>query len=333
MTHIETIYGNGILEKELNGLEEYIVVTAQIPWQLHRKYFSNKSIRVIMPETLEQSALDKIASTIPRGVEIVGLGGGAVIDAAKYFAYLKDKTPLLIPTITSSNAPFSDFISVRKGGGPFGFKKDGWPKKIIVDYELIRKADPRLNRAGYGDLLFMQTTLNDWRIAAASGKGVPLDSEVEENMVKMIEHAIDNAEEIGLVTDQGIKKLMELTEKSTSLVMSNLSKPISAGAEHLFAWNLEIQTGRNFIHGEIVSLGIVIASFLQKNDHTKLKQALDKAQVIYLPDQLGIDWDEVEQVLLTVKSYNRKVRRFYTVFEDVEWTPKLFKDIKEWIYS
>lgn len=333
MAHIETIYGNGILEKELNGLEEYIIITAQIPWQLHRKYFSNKSIRVIMPETLEQSALDKIASTIPGGVEIVGLGGGAVIDAAKYFAYLKNKAPLLIPTITSSNAPFSDFISVRKGGGPFGFKKDGWPKKIIVDYELIRKADPRLNRAGYGDLLFMQTTLNDWRIAAASGKGVPLDPEVEENMVKMIEHAIENAEEFGLVTDQGIKKLMELTEKSTSLVMSNLSKPISAGAEHLFAWNLEIQTGRHFIHGEIVSLGIVIASFLQKNDHTKLKQALDKAQVIYLPDQLGIDWNEVEECLLTVKSYNRKVRRFHTVFEDVEWTPKLFKDIKEWIYS
>ena len=333
MEHIKTIYGDGILERELNRLGEFIVVTDKVPWQLYESYFTDKVIRVIMPETLDQSVLDEIAATIPENVEFVGLGGGAVIDATKYFAYLKQNTPLLVPTITSSNAPFSDFISVRKGGGPYGFKKDGWPKRIVVDYDLIRKADPRLNRAGYGDLLFMQTTLNDWRMAASAGKGLPLDPVIEEIMITIIRQAMDSAEEIGSVTSRGIKLLMKLTEQSTRLVMSNLSKPISAGAEHLFAWNLDIRTRRHFIHGEIVSLGIVISSFLQKSYHTELKQALDKARVIYRPDQLGIDWNEIEESLLTVEAYNRKVRHFHTVFEDVEWTPQLFRDIKEWIYA
>jgi glycerol-1-phosphate dehydrogenase [NAD(P)+] len=333
VTQIETIYGDEILEGELNRLERYVVITDKIPWQLYQSRFSHKPVQIMMPETLEQSDLDEMVSTIPEGLEFVGLGGGSVIDAAKYFAYLRGKTPVLVPTITSSNAQFSDYISVRRQGRPFGMKKEGWPKRIIVDYELIRKADSRLNRAGYGDLLFMQTTLNDWRIAAGAGKADPVDPVLDEAITNMMRQAMESAAEIGSLSQRGIEMLMKLFEESTQLVMSNLSKPINAGAEHLFAWNLEGITGRHFSHGEIVSLGIVISSYLQKSHAAELKQALDKAQVIYYPERLGIDWNEIKETLLTVEEYNKKVRKFHTVFEEVEWTPRLFKEIQEWIYT
>lgn len=335
MTHIETVYGDGILEDELNRIDTYIIVTDRVPWELHQNHFAGKPAQVIMPGTLEKAVLDEMISTIPEGMEIVGLGGGAVLDAAKYFAYLREKAPVLVPTITSTNAPFSDFISItNEKGTRFGFKKVGWPKRIVVDYELIRRADPRFNRAGYGDLLFMLPTLNDWRIAAKAGKGVPLDPALEETITSMMDRAIEPAPEIGSVTSQGIELLMKLTERSTALIMSNLSKPISAGSEHLFAWNLEVTTGRHFVHGEIVALGIIISSWLQEKKHyAELKQALDEAQVIYHPSQLGITWAEVKKTLLTIEEYNQSVRQFHTVFEEIEWTPNRLEEIRDLIFA
>lgn len=330
MTSIETIYGNRILAKELNSIDKYVIVTDQVPWRLHQSHFSDNPVQVLMPNTLQKSALDEMIDSIPKGVEFVGLGGGAVLDATKYFAYLREKKPLLIPTITSTNAPFSDFISITNGKGlRYGFKKIGWPKRIVVDYDLIRKADPRFNRAGYGDLLFMLTTLNDWKVASSTGKGVPFDPILGKTMLNMINRALGSASEIGSNTSQGIELLMRLIEDSTKLMMDNLSQPINAGSEHLFAWNLEITTGRHFIHGEIVALGILISSWLQEKNHAELKQALDDAQVIYQPEQLGITWDEIKKALLTIEDYNKKVRQFHTIFGEVEWTSDRLNEIRD----
>jgi glycerol-1-phosphate dehydrogenase [NAD(P)+] len=333
MAQNKTTYGDGILASEVDRLDDFVVATDEVAWRLYQGHFPRQPVQVLTPDTLEQSDLDGMASTMPEGVEIIGLGGGSAIDAAKYFAYRRGKTPILVPTITSSNAQFSDFISVRRQGRPFGFKKDGWPRQIIVDYDLIRTADARLNRAGYGDLLFLQTALNDWRTSAKTGKGPPVDPELEEDITEMMRLAMENASEIGSVSRQGIEVLMRLFEEYTKLIMANPSKPIDAGAEHLFAWNLEGVTARHFIHGEIVALGIFICSYLQKSHHNELKRALAEAEVAYRPSQIGVSWDEIEETLLTVNQYNREVRKLNTVFDQVDWTPELLSEIQKLVLA
>jgi glycerol-1-phosphate dehydrogenase [NAD(P)+] len=326
--HNGTVYGEDVLAGEVNRLGNYVVVTDEVPWRLYQDRFPRQPVAVLMPDTLERFALDAMVPAIPEGATIVGLGGGSVIDMAKYFAYLRGETPVLVPTITSSNAQFSDFISVRRGGSPAGFKEEGLPRHVIVDFALIQMAEPRLNRAGYGDVLCMQTTLNDWRLAAAAGRVKPEDPVLEKAIMEMVRQAVESAAQIGPVSRRGIETLMKLLEDSTALVMANLSEPITAGSEHLFAWNLERITGRHFIHGEIVSLGIVICSYLQGSHHAELRNALEEAQVMYRPDELGIGWEEVEQTLLTVGEYNRRVRKFSTVFDEVDWTPRLLEEVR-----
>jgi glycerol dehydrogenase-like iron-containing ADH family enzyme len=333
MEHIETVYGSQILEHELEKLKSFVVVTDPIPWRLFENHFHNRQARVLMPGTLDQSVLDHMISEIPEDVDFIGLGGGTAIDSAKYFAYLRNRKPILVPTITSSNAPFTDFISVRRNGSPYGFKKEGWPKRVVVDFSLIRKSDPRWNRAGYGDLLYMQTTLNDWRIAADAGRRIPVEPEIEREVTRIMQTAMEHAEEIGSVSQKGLHILMTLLEQSSFIVMKNMSKPITAGAEHLFSWNLEHLTGKPLIHGETVALGLVISSFLQKDRFIELRAALDKAKVVYHPDRIGISWNEIEQTLLTVGEYNRKFRNFYTVFDEVEWNSRLLNEVRNYIYS
>lgn len=311
---IKTIYGENILKDQEKLTKDYILITDEIPWSLYKDEFTHKPEKVILLESLEVSYLDQVNETIDQSWEIVGLGGGSVVDAAKYFAYLNKKTPLLIPTITSSNAQFSDFISIRNQGIPVGMKKEGLSKDVLVDYKLIQQADARLNRAGYGDMLFIKTTINDWSIAAENDSDVIVDESVAKAMNSMIEEGIKYSKEIGELSPTGIKKIMNLFEESTNVMTENPTAPINAGSEHLFAWNLEKVTKKHFIHGEIVSLGILISAHLQGADYLKLKTALDEAQVIYLPKDLGISWEELKTTLLTVSDYNKEFRKFNTVY-------------------
>jgi glycerol-1-phosphate dehydrogenase [NAD(P)+] len=329
MPRNETVYGESVLAGELGRLGSYLLVTDEAPYGLCRDRLGAEPERILMPGTLEKSALDEMARDLPEEAEVVGLGGGSVMDAAKYFAFLLDRKPLLVPTITSSNAQFSDFISVRREGRPFGFKQDGWPRRIVVDYDLIGLAEPRLNRAGFGDLLFLQTALEDWRISNRAGRGEPVDPEVERAVEGLVDETILIAGEVGAVSRRGIEALMRLFEQSTELTASNPSAPIGAGSEHLFAWNLEGVTGRHFIHGEVVALGTVICSYLQRSAHAELVGALREARVVFEPSRTGVSWEEIEETLLTVQEYNRQVRHFHTVFDEVDWTEALLREVRE----
>jgi glycerol dehydrogenase-like iron-containing ADH family enzyme len=341
--HIDVVYGSSIIEGHLSQLGPYIVVTIEPAWAIGAPYFHAFPPKdVIHVDTLDEDKLNIIYERLSRngmlvGVRIVGLGGGTVLDAAKYFAYLQQTVPLLIPSITSSNAPFSDFISIRRNGGPYGFKVDGYPKKVIVDTRLLQRADPRFNRAGYGDLLYLQTTLTDWRLMDERGIGTAMDPSVAASIVELMDTTIHHAAEIGSMSEPGIQSLMELTFRSAAFYIDHLTLPIGAGSEHLFAWNMDLLTEKPLIHGEIVSLGIVIASFLQAvylpSRHLELRQALDDAYVRYRPDDLGITWSDIESGLKSVQDYNQRVRRFHTVFELINWSPSLLKRVKDYIYG
>lgn len=329
MKHVQTIYGEGILNDELSALGRYVVVTGRRTWSLYQSDIRVDPADVIVPQSLERSELEGLLKSVPDDAQIAGMGGGMVIDVAKYLAHERGKTPLLVPTITSSNAQFSDTVSVRQNGSPVGTRFEGAPRRIIVDYSLIRKADPRLNRAGYGDVLALYTTLNDWRISAEAGRAQPVDQDVSREVERLMDQAIQSAPEIGEVSQQGIETLMKLFESTLEVITNNPKAPMGAGAEHLFAWNLESITGRHFVHGEIVSLGILIASYLQRSGFDRLRTALREARIPYGPGQIGITEEEFKTTLRTVQEYNREARKLNTVFDLVEWTPDLLDELYE----
>lgn len=204
---VETGYGDNILSDEFDRLGEYVVITSRTPLALHAGPLPGKPVAVMMPGTLERSELDGMVDQAPRGARIVGFGGGAVIDAAKYLARLRGEDVTLVPTIASSNGPFSQWISVRRNGRPDGFRDPGLRSCVIVDFALIGKADGRVNRAGYGDLLPLQTTLNDWRIAAAASRGAPLDPDIEATATELMRRALSSSREIGSLSRHGIEFL------------------------------------------------------------------------------------------------------------------------------
>lgn len=324
----DVVCGSGILRDEIATIGDYVAITSTTPWAIVEATLPHDPSQVFKAETLERSALDELEARIPRGARIVGFGGGLVLDVAKYIGYLRRETPVLVPTVLSSNGPFTDWISVRRDGRPAGFQERGLPRRVVVDVAVIARSDIKINRAGYGDLLPLQTTLNDWRIASTAARGAPLDPRIDEAGRSLMRRSMDSAREISAMDEHGIRLLSELMQATTSLMLSHPDAPISAGSEHLFAWTLESLTGRHFLHGELVALGIVISSILQQRDGDALRRALDEAQVAWRPAQLGLSWEEIERTLCGIQAYNREVRHFDTVYDDIAWTPQRLSSIR-----
>lgn len=328
MEHVRTIYGGDVLPAALSRVGPYVAVVDPIAWSLCRDRVPSPPARLIEPPSLEQSALDALAGEVPPGAAIVGIGGGLVIDAAKYLARRDGRPLVLVPSITSSNAPFTDAISVRRDGVPTGMREPGQRRQVVVDYALIGAADARLNRAGYADVLAHETALADWRLAAERGE-LAIDEPAFAAMSGLLAQAREAAARIGAVDARGIETLMRLFEETTAVTAAHPDAPLGSGSEHLVAWNLESVTGRHFVHGEIVALGVLIAAHVQGGDTASLASALDEARVRHRPADIGVSWDELERALETVADYNRRVRRFHTVFADTDWTPELLTEIRE----
>lgn len=328
---MDVAYGWDLLVHESAALHRPIVVTTASPWALARPRFRAVPAAVVKVESLERQFLNTVTTHPVMGEVVVGIGGGMVMDVAKYVALHWKKPLVLVPTITSGNGPFTRSIAVRERGRPVGMRGDILADRILVDYGLIRDAPAVLNRSGIGDVLYLHTGEFDWRLAASRGKAIPWDEAAAMTMRQTVDRACAMVHEIGSVSPEGIRTIMEAFHTSAVLHEEFNHPQVGSGSEHLFAWNLEATTGRHFVHGQIVCLGIVIMAFLQHNEPEKVRSAIDTAQVPYRPEALGLSWTDIERTLVTIVDYNRAVRHFYTICDEVVWDPPALQEIRRYL--
>jgi len=96
---------------------------------------------------------------------IVGLGGGKVLDVAKYAAYISKRPFIAIPTTVASDVVASHVsVLMRQDGKPMSLNS-AMPTVIIVDINLIMNSPKALIKAGIGDTISNYTALIDWDYA------------------------------------------------------------------------------------------------------------------------------------------------------------------------
>lgn len=96
---------------------------------------------------------------------VVSIGGGKVIDAGKYAAFLRKLPFISMPTSSSSDSFSSASASLTIEG-----KRNSVPAKlaygIIVDTEVIKTAPVKFIYSGIGDMLSKITALSAIRYAS-----------------------------------------------------------------------------------------------------------------------------------------------------------------------
>ena len=152
---------------------------------------------------------------------IVGIGGGKVIDVAKYAAYLRKLPFISIPTSASSDGFSSASASLMVNG-----RRTSVPARmaygIIADTEIIKSAPERFLYSGIGDMVSKITSLYDWLFESELGY-----SEMNDFAVMIAKKAVNSFVRTPFET---IKDDLFLKELLDSLAMSGVANEIAGGS-------------------------------------------------------------------------------------------------------
>lgn len=321
-------YGRGITNDLSRSLENILVVTMEDIWPLIKDTFGDTAKEIHYVETLEISQLERFAASLMGIDNIVGVGGGSVADVAKYFSW-KCGIPLYqMPSIISVNACFTHQIAIRDEGR-VRYVGDAVPEMVYVDYGLIQKAPARLNRAGIGDILSCHTGLYDWRLADKAGREPKWYEPLASRAKELLDVVRGNASEIHCVSEIGILTVMEVHKWVGAMCHEYGHPRFEEGSEHHFAYNVEFVTGKHILHGELVCLGILAMSCLQENDPEGIIKTIREAGVRINPEELGLTWDEMRKVLLTLKEYVISENLPYTIIHEKPINEAFIQDLRK----
>lgn len=277
-----------------NNKKNSIVISSQSSSELVTK-LSNKYIIKLFEDANYRNNFQKIHSHLPdmdKIDSIIGIGGGLPIDISKYLGYFHNKKVIAIPMVLSTNA-----FSTNKTAFCSNRIKETIPTKlpdeIIFDCDIISESNT-FNMLGICDVLSIYTALFDWSIS-----NEPIDKWSFQTAKALLEETfrlIDTYED--KIPTELIYAIVAQSGDITNIYGSG--RPES-GSEHIFAKQLEGMI--TLPHGIAVSIGVILMSFLQNNDPTKICIALKKIGIFKLirSRYSSISKDLIKDALYSVK--------------------------------
>lgn len=233
------------------------------------------SIEVLEYQELDTVNLDDITTltfSLPAKTQaIIGLGGGKVIDAAKYSSFLRKIPFISVPTSASSDGFSSASASLLING-----KRSSVPAKmaygIIADTEVIKSAPDRFLYSGIGDMVSKITALYDWLYEEHCGYG-----EVNDCAMMIAKKAVNSFVRTPFTT---IKDDLFLKELLDSLAMSGIANEIAgsslptSGSEHLISHALDKISDAPQLHGVQVGIATYLMSLVQDHRYKRIHTIL-----------------------------------------------------------
>jgi len=218
---------------------------------------------------------------------VIGIGGGRVLDTAKYAAFISKAVYICLPTTLSNDSlasPFSVLGTVDMNRKTLPCKI---PTAIIVDTEMILNAPASQTLSGIGDTLAKHTALYDWKYEASLN-----NTHVEDFAYAIAKMSLDS---VFYCEEKSIKSKAFIRILSRALVMGGLAMEIAnssrpcSGSEHLFCHAIEeYHTDIKISHGMGVALGSIAACVFQGRDEQELLKAYKAYGLDMNPGSYGI---------------------------------------------
>jgi len=258
----------------------------------------------------EKKYVEKLLKSVIEGEVIYAIGGGVVIDVGKYLAARLNKEIICIPTIISTDAFLVSCTGLRENGC-VKYYPSKIADKVILDWNLLKHSRLSLHLSGCGDVLSIFTGLFDWKYA----------NENYSNAIALMAKSIlgslfEDREEIKKGTRKGLESIV--TALAMEVMLCNLygnSRP-EEGGEHFFTYCIENKMKR-FLHGEMVSLGVLITALIQNQDISQIKEFMDYTGINYRPR--GISKKVIIETLIELPRYVTRHNLPHGIYHDFNY--------------
>lgn len=221
---------------------------------------------------------------------ILGIGGGKVIDSAKYAGFLRKLPFISIPTSASSDgfssASASLLVNSRRTSVPARMAYG-----IVVDTGVIKTAPEKFLYSGIGDMVSKITALYDWQFEEAHGYG-----EVNDFALMIAKKAVNSFVRTPFNTIRDDLFIKELVD---SLALSGIANEIAgssapaSGSEHLISHALDKLLEQPQLHGIQVGLMTYLMSKVQNHRFVRIDTVFQKTGF----------WDYVSTLSLNADDY------------------------------
>jgi glycerol-1-phosphate dehydrogenase [NAD(P)+] len=258
------------------------LITSEQDWNQVKEDLHLPLVVQAEPGQTDYAFLKNLAENVPGMVEVVyAVGGSKQAAAGKVVAYENDLPLVIVPTALDSDQLFEPHVELLEDG-IINVVETRPAESLIVDWDVIRAAEPERRAAMVGDMLAIVTGLLDWRYAGKKEKNadgqkfIPWAAGIAAGIASQ---TIKLAEKIGQGDIESLRGLMDLTAVSVQLANQLGHSRHQEGTEHYLAFSMENQLGSGFYHADYLAPGIVLTSALHGQDPSALRDALEAAQI------------------------------------------------------
>jgi len=249
----------GPLSEALGMLEDlelkppYAVFYDEITYRVAGRFVKEKLAAkgILMTSPTFQEAERGVAEA--RGAKtVIGVGGGMVIDLAKYAAYKLEADFISVPTAPSHDGMVSPVVSLFEEGRRRSILARS-PRIAIVDLSVLKSAPRQLLISGYGDILAKIVSMKDWQLGRDE-RGEPYCKTAESLVFRSLDELIGS-----LINppppDEALEILVKaLINSGAAMMVVGTSRPAS-GSEHLISHYLDMNLKERLPHGIQCALG------------------------------------------------------------------------------
>lgn len=223
-------------------------------------------IEILSEDTVASIAIEDITATafsLPAGVKaIVGIGGGKVLDFAKYTSYLLRLPYISVPTSMSNDGFCSPTCSLTVNGARKTVKA-AIPYGVVIDLNVIAGCPKSFLYSGVGDMIAKVSALWDWKQAFNLGyeRFNDFSSIMSYNSLDLLflRHSSD------LSSPRFQRSLAtSLLYSGIAMEIAGTSRPAS-GSEHLISHALDELSPHPKMHGLQVGTAAYLCTMLQDN--------------------------------------------------------------------
>ncbi len=238
------------------------------------------------------------------------VGAGQVNDIGRYLASKWNLEATSIPTAITADAFLVDCTGLRKNNC-VTYVPSKKADRVILDWQLLKKAPWQINVSGCGDVISIFTGLYDWRLAKDN-----YNPAVATMAQAILDGLLSQAKLIKSPSQKGLKMIINCLVMEVQLCYLYGNSRPEEGGEHFFAYCAENKL-EHCLHGEIVGFGILLTGFLQNQDVIPIKKFMDITGMNYLPK--GINRKIVNETIAELPAYVKKHNLKTSVYNNFDY--------------